>query len=345
METRTLPSAPFDRPIALASAMRERTVSVGEASPFACAEPPVVPERLAWGRKYLATDRFIERGFVARGGMSIVVRAFDKTVDREVALKLVRPESEDGETATARLTAEARTMGYLEHPRIPTVYELGHDDLGVPFISMKLIEGDTLERALEQAHPHRLHPEVLRAFLKVFRDVCETVAFAHGRGVLHRDIKPANIMVGRDSVTYLIDWGVARRSTGNGATSNGPSSDADVFVGTPGYMAPEQLGGASDLIDERADVFGLGAVLYQILTGGPPHDRAQRDVGRPRQPVAFERALRDSSIPRALSRIALKALSHERESRQPSVACLIEDVSAFLQTHRPKAQEAAPLVR
>jgi serine/threonine protein kinase len=287
-------------------------------------------ESTSSARRYLTSTRFLERGFIARGGMSTVIRALDGRIHREVALKLLLPELEEEDAAVARMEEEARVMAYLDHPRIPTLYDFDSDDLGLPFLSMKLLEGETLEDALSRADIRRLEASMLARFIGVFVEVCRAVAFAHSRGVIHRDLKPANVMVGSSGEAYVIDWGVAQRTRlGEAAPFDSWANMANSLVGTPCYMAPEQLAPSHEQVDERADVFGLGAILYQILTGEPPRLRTI-DPGvlrlAPDAIRAPESIVRGARIPADLSRIALKALSHDRADRYPSVLHLIDDL-------------------
>jgi serine/threonine-protein kinase len=203
---------------------------------------------------------------------------------------------------------------------------------------MKLVIGETLERTLSRLGPSRLDPEVLASLLEAFVRVCGALSFAHGRGVLHRDIKPANVMVGASNQVYVMDWGLAKR-TPRACSLAGPQ-DSDVasdrpgfLIGTPCYMAPEQLRGLHERVDERTDVFGLGAMLYQFLSGQPPHDRhsltevaLQNARVRVRPPDAV---VQGRSVPPELSRIALKAMSHDSADRYSSVDELCRDVALF----------------
>jgi tetratricopeptide (TPR) repeat protein/tRNA A-37 threonylcarbamoyl transferase component Bud32 len=221
---------------------------------------------------------------IGRGGMGVVYRARDVKLDRHVAVKLLQHHITAGSAAARRFLDEARITGQLQHPGIPPVHDLGALPDGRPFLAMKLIKGDTLEEDLRD-RPDPSHDR--GRFLAVFEKVCEAVAFAHSRKVIHRDLKPSNVMVGAFGEVQVMDWGLAKvlgsepepaPPTDQGRvtevrTFRDPGSDtqAGSVLGTPAFMPPEQAGGEVARIDERADVFGLGAILAVILTGQPPY--------------------------------------------------------------------------
>jgi serine/threonine-protein kinase len=276
--------------------------------------------------KLVASDRFVEQEVIGRGGMSVVIRARDTSLERDVAIKLLPPESLPSTADIARLSREARITARLDHPAIIPVYEFGIDPRGVAFFSMKLVEGETLEETLSWAGASRLEPNFLFELLDVFDKVCDAVAFAHSRGVLHLDLKPANVMIAEFGQVYVADWGVARPTILHLLEGGGePVSDRrGLIVGTPHYMAPEQLHGQHDVLDERTDVFLLGAMLYQILTGEPPRDASSL------APKTTNAGAGEAAPPAALARIATKAMAHDPEDRYPSVAALVRDVRAYV---------------
>jgi serine/threonine-protein kinase len=194
--------------------------------------------------------RYEIRACIGEGGMGAVYLAHDRTLDREVALKLLRdimPTAEQCE----RLAREARILASLEHPGIVPVHDVGTLSDGRVFYVMKRVRG---ERFDDFARGRRTRAELLRAFLQM----CDAVAFAHSSGVVHRDLKPQNVMLGAFGEVLVLDWGVA--STRSFDRRNGADENvASTAVGTPGYMAPEQLRGAAD---ERSDIFGLGGILF-----------------------------------------------------------------------------------
>ena len=194
----------------------------------------------------VASGRFIEQEVIGEGGMSVVVRAFDSELERDVALKVLASESDDDEMGAALLFEEARVMSLLEHPNIVPLYEFGADDDGRPFLCMRLVHGETLEQTLDWAGPARLGTHFLATLLEVLESACEAVAFAHARGIVHCDLKPSNLMTNHLGQVYVLDWGVARRfgrrqGTGGTIASAIASATAGMMVGTPPYMAPEQL--------------------------------------------------------------------------------------------------------
>jgi serine/threonine-protein kinase len=225
-------------------------------------------------------------GEIARGGMGIVLRAHDERFGRSLAVKLLQEKYRGNAEVAQRFLEEAQVMGQLQHPGIPPVYDLGELPDGRPFFALKLIKGRTLAELLHE-RPHPAHD--LARWVALFGQVCQTVAYAHSRGILHRDLKPSNIMVGAFGEVQVMDWGLAK-VLGRPATGEVSSPPEDMstiatvrtaeddlatqegaVLGTPAYMAPEQARGEVEQVDERCDVFGLGAMLCQILTGQPPY--------------------------------------------------------------------------
>ena len=232
------------------------------------------------------SQRFEIRHEIAEGGMGVIYQAEDQLMRRTVALKVIKPEYENNADATARFIQEARICGMLQHPGIVPVHDLGLLEDSKPFLTMKLIDGQTLADLIRKQTP------VVR-LMEVFAQVCQTMAFVHSQNVIHRDIKPANIMVGEFGEVQIMDWGIAKlldapssqslddqfssiESVTASALSNlGDSESGDrktqsgMVIGTPGYMPPEQALGQINKLDKRADVFALGAILCEILTGKP----------------------------------------------------------------------------
>jgi len=229
-------------------------------------------------------------GFVARGGVGVVYKARDRNLGREVALKVLRSDRIAVPKVAERLIEEAQVGGQLQHPGVVPVYALGIQKDGRPQFAMKLIKGATFAQLLQE----RSSPEDDRArFLSQFEQLCQTMAYCHARGVIHRDLKPANIMVGSFGEVLVVDWGFGKvlgidargRSKKQEDQTPGPESVIATLrssaesghsmvgsiMGTPAYMPPEQALGQVDDLDERADVFALGAVLCEILTGGPAY--------------------------------------------------------------------------
>ncbi len=226
----------------------------------------------------------------ARGGLGAVFVAVDEELHREVALKQILDNHADEPNSRARFLAEAEITGGLEHPGIVPVYSLGADAGGRPFYAMRFIQGDTLKEAADRFHSDgSLGPDPgrrllgLRKLLRQFVDVCNTIDYAHSRGVIHRDLKPANVIVGKYGETLVIDWGLAKAvgrvelGVDSGERTLAPSSGSGLAetqpgnaMGTPAYMSPEQADGDLKRLGARSDVYSLGATLYYLLTGRAP---------------------------------------------------------------------------
>ncbi len=207
---------------------------------------------------------------IGRGGIGEVVMAHDLRIGRDVAIKRLRSGNPTEDEAN-RFLREARIQARLDHPAIPPVHELGRDAEGRPYFTMKRLAGVTLSELLAAPEPNR--PRLLRAFA----EVCHAIDFAHSRGVVHRDLKPANIMLGDFGDVYVLDWGLARvvgEAVANVVTDDIDSLDVKEgdLLGTPGYMAPEQLQRAAEA-GRPADVYALGSILFEILCGEPLHPR------------------------------------------------------------------------
>ncbi len=255
--------------------------------------PAPTPAPTAGGRYVIGEE-------IARGGMGAVYRATDTALGREVAVKVLQDRFAHDSGTARRFADEARIAAQLQHPGIPPVHDFGMLPDGRPFLAMKLIKGDTLDRLLAD----RADPSADRGrFVAAFEAVCQAVAFAHARDVIHRDLKPQNIMVGAFGEVQVMDWGLAKviraGSTSDGAApdpgATAPNTEVrplrdtpDQFtqdgssMGTPAYMPPEQAVGAVTTVGPWSDVFGLGAVLAVILTGKPPFAAASAGTTRVR---------------------------------------------------------------
>jgi serine/threonine-protein kinase len=255
---------------------------------------PALPP--GWLARYLGgppaplADRYRMGDEIGHGGMGAVFRAHDSTLGREVAVKLLLERHQGRPDVERRFLEEARIGGQLQHPGVVPVYELGRSADARPFFTMKVVEGRTLADLLDE----RTSPaNGLPRFLTIFEQLCQAVGYAHSRGIIHRDLKPGNVMVGAFGEVQVMDWGLAKVLTGRQARPAGeiispaltglPLAGSTVdergvtgVVGTPSYMPPEQARGQSAAVDERSDVFGLGAILCEILTGCPPFDGTGR---------------------------------------------------------------------
>ena len=221
---------------------------------------------------------------VGKGGLGKVWLARDNDLAREVALKEVKPGSASTE-AVRRLIKEAQITGQLQHPNIVPVYEVNRG--GRPFYTMKLVKGETLSKAIRRHHEQlragREDPLSLPRLLNVFVNVCEALAYAHSRGIIHRDLKPENIVLGDYGEAIVLDWGLAKQiGSADEETApvvltddaQSPATRLGATPGTPAYMSPEQAAGRVDLLDHRTDIYGLGTILFEILTGQAPHSSA-----------------------------------------------------------------------
>ena len=220
---------------------------------------------------------------IGRGGMGLVLRAVDPVFGRQLAVKVLLARADEQPDKVRRFLDEARLTGRLQHPGVPPVHEQGTLEDGRPYFTMKLIQGRTLGALLQDRSTSL---DDLPRFVTIFGQVCQTVAYAHSQGVIHRDLKPDNIMVGAFGEVQVMDWGLAKQMKGEARSAEEASPDpgdatatshdtlAGQALGTPAYMAPEQARGDLEELDERTDVFGLGAILCTVLTGKPPHQGA-----------------------------------------------------------------------
>jgi serine/threonine-protein kinase len=290
-------------------------------------------------------DRYTLNCLHATGGIGRVWLAHDDRLNRDVALKELRPDRAGHPALAARFLKEARITGQLEHPGIVPVYEIGrHHDNEPPFYTMRFVRGRTLATAVTAYHRRRAEgvaePMELRHLLAAFVGVCNTVAYAHSRGVLHRDLKPANVVLGDFAEVVVLDWGLARLVDQVESNPDQPPIEADgagetrqgQVMGTPGYMPPEQAEGRLDQVGPASDVYGLGAILYTILTGQAPFTAGEtktlldqvvhNEPARPRSVVA--------SVPAALEAVCLKALAKQPAARYASAKELADEVQRFL---------------
>jgi len=282
--------------------------------------------------------RFLD--MLGQGGIGVVLRAFDGHVGREVAVKELRPEkAAKSGVAHHRFVDEARITAQLEHPGIVPVYEVGRRADGTVYYTMRCLRGVTLAEAMADTGLDdrlRLIPRLI--------GVCQAIAYAHSHGVIHRDLKPANVMLGDFGETLVLDWGLAKQRRDEGVTTILGAAPASAsqrvgametmqgqVLGTPAYMAPEQARGDVAAMGPGTDVYALGAILYELLTGRPPFlgptawdiVRQQREV----DPVAP--AEREPGCPGELAAIAMRALHKEPERRYPDARAMVADLEAF----------------
>ncbi|MBA3393657.1 MAG: serine/threonine protein kinase [Deltaproteobacteria bacterium] len=246
------------------------TTEASDLTPATSAEP--ASQRRALPSHSIPGERYELAAQLGHGGMGEVMHARDRQIGRDVAIKRMRGDA-PSERAMQRFLREAKIQGRLDHPAIVPVHELGRARDGRPYFAMKKLAGRTLAAILKTPDAPR------QRMLRAFADVCLAVEFAHQRGFLHRDLKPDNIMLGDFGETYVLDWGVAKLLgrpdddlDGGPAQTDELATVAGSVIGTPGYMSPEQATGDPG-IDARADVYALGCVLFEILTGTPLHPR------------------------------------------------------------------------
>lgn len=302
--------------------------------------------------------RYEPRARLGRGGMGEVQLCLDRRIGREVAMKLIRPEVVADEVVRARFEREARVQGQLEHPSVVPVHDLGIDAQGRVYFTMKRVRGRTLADIIDRqrdGHAPTIAGYSRRRLLGAFAQLCLGVAFAHSRGVIHRDLKPDNVMLGDYGELHILDWGIATlleavRSTDERGDTGAVDADLDEShrthegeaVGTPGYMAPEQVLGHQ--VDERADVFALGALLFEILTHVPlvpfgpmeqMHAATLRGVdARP------SRRRPDADVPPELEAICVKATAAP-DTRYRTARDLHADLERYLDGDRDLAQRRA----
>src|SRR6516165_3329744 len=261
---------------------------------------------------------------IGRGGQGVVYRAHQKSLNRTVALKLLGLGPWTTETHLKRFRREAEAAASLQHPRIVPIYEVAEGD-GSCYFSMKFVEGGQLDEVA------RREPMSIRQGMELIAKVARTVHYAHEHGILHRDIKPGNILLDAKGEPHLTDFGLARLVESDSSVTH----TLDV-LGTPSYMAPEQAVGNNAGISSVTDVYGLGAVLYQLLTGQPPFAggatyetiKLLLDT-EPKQP-----RLINPKIDRDLSTICLKCLEKDPKRRYSSALALAEDLERWLK-HEP----------
>ena len=304
--------------------------------------------------------RYELSGVLGRGGMGEVFRGRDASLGRELALKVLLGDNAHRPEAVERFREEAQIGGQLQHPGVVPVYELGCLGDGRPFFTMKLVKGVTLEKLL---HDRRDPAQDRPRFLKVFEQVCQAVAYAHARGVIHRDLKPPNVMVGAFGEVQVMDWGLAKVLGNNtrkeprppgpinasvirthrDGSSGSETCEGDV-LGTPAYMPPEQALGEMDRLDERCDVFSLGAILCEVLTGRPLYvgeDVAVvlRKARRGEREEALSRLDGCGADPELLA-LTKRCLAIEPEQRPRHAGEVAKAVEAYLASVEERVRQA-----
>lgn len=327
---------------------------------------------------------------IGRGGMGVVYRGHDAGLDRVLAIKVLLNEHEKNTELVKRFLEEARIMGQLQHPGVAPIHEVGWLKDGRPFFSMKQIKGQTLAELLKGQEPaakgqesgirnqktepgtsatdkspstQHATPSTHHAqFLPIFEQICQTVAFAHSRGILHRDLKPANVMVGAFGEVQVMDWGLAKqmrneeRGTMNQKEAvtaiphssflvpHSEDTETGRVLGTPAYMAPEQARGQVESLDERCDVFGLGAILCQILTGRPPFP-GDTKIDSHRRAISGDLGealgnLDSCGADAELVNLAKHCLSPQRENRPRHAGEVAQAIASYQTAVRERLRQA-----
>jgi len=268
-------------------------------------------------------------GKIGEGGMGVVYKARQKSLGRVVALKMIQRGTLASAADVARFRAEAAAAAHLEHPQIVPVYEVGQQD-GQPYFSMKYIAGSTLARKLADG------PLAPRETATLLLPVCRAIAHAHQQGIIHRDLKPSNILIDAEGHPLVGDFGLAKRIDVAGAADGVPVGEAltrpGAILGSPSYMSPEQAAGSRGNVGPASDIYSLGAILYQCLTGRPPFQAASP------LDVVMMVLEQDPVLPRLLNpradadleMIALKCLQKPADLRYKSAAALADDLAAYL---------------
>ena len=296
--------------------------------------------------------RYVLGEVLGQGGMGEVWIAQDVRLERDVALKRLRRREDEAKVrsgpsdrAQLRFLREAQLTGLLEHPNIVPVYDLGVDESGALFFTMKRLGGRSLAEMIAAGESGSLLSR-----LDVFRKVCDAIAFAHSRAVIHRDLKPDNVMVGEFGEVTVLDWGLSKhfgeaqatdelelgeargpRSSSGSSVRDCELTQAGAVIGTPAYMAPEQAFGKLDELDARTDVYALGALLYTLLTGERPFSGELAEVMVAVRSGRFDPPSHKVALPRELDAIVCTAMALEPAQRYPSVERLRADVQAFLE--------------
>jgi|GEM_PF-1033173 len=346
---------------AVLEARRVRTSAIDQSLPApAVAARKILPEEFLRGRKYEIA------GTVGQGGMGAVLRAHEATTHRTVAMKVMLANISEADVV--RFISEAQITSQLEHPNIVPVHELGVDEHDQVFYTMKLVQGVNLREILDKlkagdADTCAQYP--LRRLLVVLLRVCDAIAFAHSKGVIHRDLKPDNVMIGDFGEVLVMDWGLAKvlgtpevpyepaaaameKVVSSARSAQGDSfTHVGAFVGTPHYMSPEQARGETETLDARADVWALGAILRQILSLAAPVEGEDADEimakVRAGQLVTIPKEAPHCPggwVPEALTAVAEKAQSVDREKRYATAAEFREEIDAYLGGYATQAERA-----
>ncbi|HEY2785484.1 MAG TPA: serine/threonine-protein kinase [Fimbriiglobus sp.] len=298
-----------------------------------------------------STDRYSDWKEIGRGGIGVVYRARDRILGRDLAVKILREAYRDNADARQRFVDEAKIGSQMQHPAIVPVYEIGEFDDGRPYFTMKLVEGQTLAELMRR----REFPDGdVTPLLGYFEQICQAIAYAHARGILHRDLKPTNVMVGAFGEVQVMDWGFAKHLQSHGDDAHpadaaptrptGAASQSGSLMGTPAYMPPEQARGKQSGIDRRSDVFALGAILCEILTGRPPYVESNADhvfesAVQGRLEGAYQR-LDACRADEPLRELAIRCLAPDAVARPPDAGAVALELTAYFASTRERLHRA-----
>ena len=312
------------------------TLSVDERGTIAAPQGSLV------GIEDLPTVRFEGAGAelrleeeVARGGMGAIHLATQLPLQRRVAVK--RPVGASGQ-ARSGLLGEALVTGALQHPNVVPVHALGRDPDGEPVLVMRFIEGTRWSERIEPLFPEARGSEddPVDEQLRILIQVCNAVELAHAMRIVHLDLKPDNVMLGQYGEVYVLDWGLAAATDDRAPARLRLASDIRHVAGTPAYMAPEMAAGEGELIGERSDVYLLGAILHELITGSAPHE-ADRVIDALASSFTSDEIDFDEDVPRELAEICKRAMRFAPEARYPDAKTFREDLLGFLR-HRSSSR-------
>ncbi|HVK11863.1 MAG TPA: protein kinase [Gemmataceae bacterium] len=327
------------------------------------AAAPVPPRDRTLARP--SPGRYILEREIGRGGVGRVHRAWDCQLNRAVAIKVLREEHRDKPEAVHRFLEEARITSRLQHPGIVPIHDLGIAPDGRPFFVMRLVTGRSFEQFLRRRDGSAAE---LPRLLGIFLQVCQAIAYAHNQGVIHRDLKPANVMVGTFGLVKVMDWGLAKvlgepdlpdvvsaaraaaeltHRCGDPPPAAGepalPGTQIGTVFGTPAYLPPEQARGEIDRIDTRTDVFGLGSLLCQLLTGHPPYTgpsgRAIYDKAAAADLTEAVARLNACQAPLDVVSLAKWCLAPAPADRPATAGDVVEVMTAHMQAHQRRAEQ------
>jgi serine/threonine-protein kinase len=270
-------------------------------------------------------------GILGRGGMGIVYRARQNKLGRPVALKMVLGGAHATEQALDRFIIEAKAVAHLQHPNIVQIFEVGEYD-NLPFFSLEFVNGSSLDRYL---NGKPLSPEEAA---KLMITLCEAMQYAHNNGILHRDLKPANVLLTKEGVPKITDFGLAKNLEEEADESK--STSDGTIMGTPSYMSPEQARGAVHELGPATDQYSLGAMLYEFLTGRPPFlaPKPYETIMQVLQDEPIAPRQMQPKVPIDLETICLKAIQKDPEKRYPSCSALAADLGRFLRNEPIQAR-------